>query len=103
VYRRHLKTARGILKIDHDRRALRHVLLSRCRKRGCVTESIIAAFQRDEAIAFCGVEPFDRPFDGSLCKGTRTAVVEVCHDEADKPAGAPFRWAHPSSGMGQGA
>lgn len=66
VHRHDLKAAIGILKIDNQCRSLRDILMAGGRQRGCVAEGVAAILKRDEAVAFCGIEPFDRALHRSL-------------------------------------
>jgi hypothetical protein len=83
VNRDDLQSARRILKIAYDRRALGQILLPMRNQGRRMAERIAAIVQRDEAIAFGGIEPFNRALHRRHCEGPRAVIVEVRHEIAE--------------------
>jgi hypothetical protein len=77
--RHDLETARGILKVAHDGRALQEAGGAKRGQRRSVTEGISTVVQRDEPVSLRCVEPLDCALRGRSCERSRTVVVVICH------------------------
>src|SRR5438874_1767713 len=80
VHGHDLQSARGLLQITDHRRARRHIRSAGRSEGGRVTERVAAVFKRDEAVAFCCVEPFDRSLGRSHRQRSGTFVFQTCHE-----------------------